>query len=183
MFRDRISTREIRVGLIFLLLVGGALLYSWQRHRARQEALEYQQNLEKASDIYTPQGTTISGQIADTTEMEYPIAGVSVRLVALDGTEFRRTTDVNGEFEYRGMPADCYLLSISKDGYIDYPYGYMDLPFRILIVEGNGVFFLSLRMTKKYTIVDFLESRVPLYWVLILCVIIVILFFVRTRRS
>ena len=121
---------------------------------------------------YQPELYRISGQAADTTAMQEPIEGVTVLIVAADGTEFGTTTDVNGEFEYAGISAGHYLIRPYKDGYRDHPG-------RSIRLENHG--FVSLRMTKKFTIVDFLQSRVPMYWVLILCVIIVSLFFVMMR--
>lgn len=128
-----------------------------------------------AQDDFAQPGGPLRGQISDTTEIQYPIEGVTVLIVAADGTEFRTTTDANGEFEHFGIPAGRYLISIYKDGY-------SDQPGKPIIVVNGGNQFVSLKMTKKYNIVDFLQSSVPMYWVLILCVVIVILIFARTNR-
>ena len=128
-----------------------------------------------AQDDSVQQGGTVRGQISDTTEMQYPIEGVTVVIVAANGTEFTTTTDVNGDFEHSGIPAGRYLISIYKDGYGDR----MGKP--VTVVNG-GDHYIPLKMTKKDNIITFFQSPVPMYWVLILCVIIVILIFARTNR-
>ena len=128
-----------------------------------------------AQDDSVQQGGTVRGQISDTTEMQYPIEGVRVVIVAADGTEFTTTTDANGDYEHSGIPAGRYLISIYKDGYGDR----MGKP--VTVVNG-GDHFVPLKMTKKDNIITFFQSPVPMYWVLILCVIIVILIFARTNR-
>lgn len=119
-------------------------------------------------------GGTVRGQIVDTTERQNPIEGVEVIIVAQDGTEFTTKTDANGDYEKSGIPAGRYLISIYKDGYGD------RLGKPVTIVNG-GDHYVPLKMTKKNTIMDFFQGSVPMYWVLILCVIIVILILVRTK--
>ncbi|RKU07634.1 hypothetical protein C6503_24415 [Candidatus Poribacteria bacterium] len=126
-------------------------------------------------DDLTQPGGTIRGQIVDTTEMQNPIEGVEVRIVAAGGEEYITTTDANGDYEHAGIPAGRYLISIYKEGYGD------RLGKAVTVVNG-GDHYVPLKMTKKDTILDFLESPVPMYWVLILCVIIVILIFSRANR-
>lgn len=125
--------------------------------------------------VFAQQGGTIRGQIVDTTEGQNPIEGVTVVIVATDGTEFTTTTDANGEFEKLGIPAGRYLISIYREGYGD------RVGKPVSVVNG-GDHYVPLKMTKKDNIVDFFQSSVPMYWVLILCVIIVILIFSRTNR-
>ena len=128
-----------------------------------------------AGVVFAQQGGTVRGQIVDTTERQNPIEDVEVVIVAQDGTEFTTQTDANGDYEKSGIPAGRYLISISKEGYGD------RLGKPVTIVDG-GDHYVPLKMTKKNNIVDFLQSSVPMYWVLILCVIIVILIFARTNR-
>ena len=125
-----------------------------------------------AQDDFAQQGGTIRGQIVDTTEMQIPIEGVEVFIVGTDGTEFRATTDVNGDYEHSGIPAGRYLISIYREGYGD------RMGKAVTVVNG-GDHYVPLKMTKKDNIVDFFQNPVPMYWVLILCVIIVILIFAR----
>lgn len=124
--------------------------------------------------VFAQQGGTVRGQIVDTTERQYPIEGVEVVIVAQDGTEFTTKTDANGDYEKSGIPAGRYLISIYKDGYGD------RLGKPVTIVNG-GDHYVPLKMTKKNTIMDFFQGSVPMFWVLILCVIIVILILVRTK--
>ena len=128
-----------------------------------------------AGIVFAQQGGTVRGQIVDTTEAQNPIEGVRVVIVAQDGTEFITTTDANGDYEKSGIPAGRYLISIYKDGYHD------RLGKPVTVVNG-GDHFVPLKMTKKNTIVDFFQSPVPMFWVLILCVIIVILILARPNR-
>ncbi|MDD9975116.1 MAG: carboxypeptidase-like regulatory domain-containing protein [Candidatus Poribacteria bacterium] len=124
--------------------------------------------------VFAQQGGTVRGQIVDTTERQNPIEGVEVVIVAQDGTEFTTKTDANGDYERSGIPAGRYLISIYKDGYGD------RLGKPVTIVNG-GDHYVPLKMTKKNTIMDFFQGSVPMFWVLILCVVIVILILVRTK--
>ena len=126
-------------------------------------------------DDLTQLGGTIRGQIVDTTEMQNPIEGVDVRIVGTSGEEYIATTDANGDYKHSDIPAGRYLISIFKNGY-------GDRVGKAVTVVNGGDHYVPLKMTKKDTIVDFLESPVPMYWGLILCVIIVILIFSRTNR-
>ena len=128
-----------------------------------------------AQDDLAQEGGTIRGQIVDTTEMQMPIEGVDVRIVATGGEEYITTTDANGDYERAGIPAGRYLISIYKEGYAD------RVGKPVTVVNG-GDHYVPLKMTKKDTIVDFFQSSIPMYWGLILCVIIVILIFSRTNR-
>lgn len=127
-----------------------------------------------AGIAFAQQGGTVRGQIVDTTERQNPIEDVEVVIVAQDGTEFTTKTDANGDYEKSGIPAGRYLISIYKDGYGD------RLGKPVTIVNG-GDHYVPLKMTKKNTIMDFFQGSVPMFWVLILCVIIVILILVRTK--
>lgn len=128
-----------------------------------------------AQDDLTQQGGTIRGQIVDTTEKQNPIEGVEVRIVGTGGEEYITTTDANGDYEKSGIPAGRYLISIYRDGYGD------RLGKAVTVVDG-GDHYVPLKMMKKDNIVDFFQNPVPMYWVLILCAIIVILIFARPNR-
>lgn len=128
-----------------------------------------------AIDNLTQLGGTIRGQIVDTTEMQNPIEGVEVRIVSTSGEEYITTTDANGDYEKSGIPAGRYLISIFRNGYGD------RLGKPVSVING-GDHYVPLKMTKRNTIVDFFQNSVPMYWGLILCVIIVILIFSRTNR-
>ena len=123
---------------------------------------------------FAQQGGTVRGQIVDTTERQNPIEGVEVRIVGTSGEEYTTKTDANGDYEKSGILAGRYLISIYKDGYGD------RLGKPVTIVNG-GDHYVPLKMTKKNTIMDFFQGSVPMFWVLILCVIIVILILVGTK--
>ena len=125
------------------------------------------------------QGGAVRGQIVDTTESQLPIEGVEVVIVAQDGTEHRAITDANGDYVRTDIPAGRYLISIYKEG-----YG-ARLGKPVTVVDG-GDHYVPLKMTEKNTIkntiMDFFVSPVPIFWVLILCVIIVLLILARRNR-
>ena len=127
-----------------------------------------------AGIVFAQQGGTVRGQIVDTTERQNPIEGVEVVIVAQDSTEFTTKTDANGDYEKSGIPAGRYLISIHKDGYGD------RLGKPVTVVNG-GDHYVPLKMTKKNTIMDFFQGSVPMFWVLILCVVIVILILTRPK--
>lgn len=129
-----------------------------------------------AQDDFTRPGGTVRGQIVDTTEMQTPIEGVEVKIVAVDGKEYTAITDANGDYEKSGIPAGRYLISIYKDGYGD------RLGKPATVVDGGDHFF-PLKMTKKDNVITFLQGSVPMYWVLFLLVLIVILIFLLTNRA
>ena len=129
-----------------------------------------------AQDDLTQQGGTVRGQIVDTTEMQNPIEGVEVRIVGTSGEEYITTTDANGDYEKSDIPAGRYLISIYREGYGD------RLGKAVTVVNG-GDHYVPLKMTKKDNIITFFQGSIPMYWGLILCVIIVILIFSRTNRG
>ena len=122
------------------------------------------------------QGGTVSGKISDTTEAQLPIEGVRIVILAQDGTEFTTITDANGDYEKSGIPAGRYLISIYKEGYHD------RLGKPVTVVDG-GDHYVPLKMTKKNTLMDFFLSPVPMFWALILCVIIVLLLLILVRTN
>ena len=129
-----------------------------------------------AQDDFARPGGTVRGQIVDTTEMQNPIEGVEVKIVAVDGKEYTAVTDANGDYKQSGIPAGRYLISIYKDGYRD------RLGKPVTVVDG-GDHFLPLKMIKTDSIAIFFQSSIPMYWGLILFVIIVILIFALMNRS
>ena len=95
-------------------------------------------------------GGTVRGQIVDTSREQNPIEGVDVRIIRADGTEFRATTDANGDYVRAGLPAGRYLISIFKEGY-------GDRVGRPVTVVNGGDHFLPLKMTKKSGVATFLQ--------------------------
>ncbi len=129
-----------------------------------------------AQGDFENQGATVRGQIVDTTVAQNPIEGVDVRIVSTGGEEYTATTDANGDYEKSGIPVGRYLISIYKEGYGD------RIGKPITVVDG-GDHYVPLKMTKKNNIVTFLQGSVPMYWALILLVLIIILVFSLTNRS
>ena len=95
-------------------------------------------------------GGTVRGQIVDTSNKQNPIEGVEVKIVAADGTEYKATTDANGDYVRAGIPAGRYLISIFKEGYGD------RVGKPVTVVNG-GDHFLPLKMTQKSGVATFLQ--------------------------
>ncbi len=96
-------------------------------------------------------GGTVRGQIVDTSPAQNPIEGVQVKIVDIEGTEYEATSDENGDYERKGLPAGRYLISIYKEGYGD------RLGKPITVVNG-GDHYMPLKMTEKSNITTFLDK-------------------------
>ena len=59
----------------------------------------------------------VHGYITDTTPAQFPIVGVRVQIDNGKGHIFETTSAETGEFVYRDIPADDYLINIHKSGY------------------------------------------------------------------
>ncbi len=65
-------------------------------------------------------GATIKGVVIDTSPEQNPISKVNVKVVnAAQSKEYQTHTNKDGEYELTGLPADRYIISVSKDGYGD----------------------------------------------------------------
>ena len=95
-------------------------------------------------------GGTVRGQIVDTSNKQNPIEGVEVKIVGADGTEYKATTDANGDYVRAGIPAGRYLISTHKEGYGD------RVGKPVTVVNG-GDHFLPLKMTQKSNLSTFLQ--------------------------
>ena len=95
-------------------------------------------------------GGTVEGKITDTSNQQNPIKGVQVKIVGTDGTEYKATTDENGDYERMGIPAGRYLISIHKEGYGD------RIGKPVTVVNG-GKHFVPLKMTQKSNIATFTD--------------------------
>ena len=129
-----------------------------------------------AQDALVDQGGTLRGHITDTTEMQNPIEGVTVVILAQDGTEFTTTTDANGDYKHTGIPPGRYLISIYKEGYSD------RLGKPVSVVDG-GDHYVPLKMTKKENILAFFKRFGVLFWILLFCGITALLTFLFTKRA
>ena len=90
----------------------------------------------------TASGGTILGRITDTTPAQNPIEGVTVKIVAQDGTNYTTKTDANGDYKYTGLPAGRYLINI-------YKAGYMKRVGKPVHVVNSGKHLVRLKMVKK----------------------------------
>ena len=90
-------------------------------------------------------GGTLRGRITDTTPAQHPIEGVEVQIVAGTqehrGRAFIATTDANGNYRHRDIPAGRYLINIYREGYGD------RIGKPVTIVKG-GDHYVPLKMLK-----------------------------------
>lgn len=112
-------------------------------------------------------GATIKGEVIDVSPEQRPIEGVTVKIVnTASGKEYTVTTDKNGTYEQKGLPAGRYTISVSKKGY-------GDRVGRSKVVAAGGEVFDQIKMRRQETILTFLFKRFgfilsPLIFVFIL---------------
>ena len=92
------------------------------------------------------QGATIKGEVIEASPEQIPIVGASVKIVnAANDKEFTVTTDINGFYEKKGLPAGRYIISVSKRGY-------GDRIGRSKVVAAGGEIFDRIKMRKQENI-------------------------------
>ncbi len=112
-------------------------------------------------------GATIRGEVIGVSPEQEPIAGATVKILNMATVEEHTvTTDKDGVYEKRGLPAGRYVISVSKAGY-------GDRVGKSKLVPAGGEIFHRIKMTKKDNIFTFLQ-RYPLVWLLVVGVIVVI---------
>ena len=84
----------------------------------------------------------IHGYIIDTTPAQLPIVGVRVQIDNGKGHIFETTSAETGEFAYRDIPADDYLIHIHKSGY-------QSRSGKPMSVTSGGVHYVYLTMNKR----------------------------------
>ena len=94
---------------------------------------------------------TVHGYIVDTTPAQLPIAGVRVQVDNGKGHIFETTSAETGEFAYRDIPADDYLINIHKSGY-------QSRIGKPVPVTNGGVHYVPLTMNKKENIFTGLQN-------------------------
>ena len=94
---------------------------------------------------------TIHGYITDTTPAQLPIVGVRVQIDNRKGQIFETTSAETGEFVYRDIPADDYLIHIHKSGY-------QSRIGKPVSVTDGGVHYVPLTMNKKENIFTRLQN-------------------------
>ena len=88
---------------------------------------------------------TIRGYITDTTPAQLRIVGVRVQIDNGKGQVFETTSAETGEFVYRNIPADDYLINIRK-------FGYQSRIGKPVSVTSGDVHYVPLTMNKKENI-------------------------------
>lgn len=99
---------------------------------------------------------TIRGVVEDTSATRYPIEGVKVVIIDLDGNEFETVTDEKGDYVISGLSPGHYLLSLYKDGYETRK----DQPVKAI---AGGDYYVPMRMAKKE------PPRLISPWLLFIC--------------
>ena len=102
------------------------------------------------SDTLDEKGT-VHGYIVDTTPAQLPIVGVRVRIDNGKGHIFETTSAETGEFVYRNIPADDYLINIRKSGY-------QSRIGKPVSVTNGGTHYVPLTMNKKENIFTRLQN-------------------------
>ena len=102
------------------------------------------------SDTLREKGT-VHGYIVDTTPAQLPIIGVRVQIDNGKGHIFETTSAETGEFIYRDIPADDYLINIHKSGY-------QSRIGKPVSVTNGGVHYVPLTMNKKENIFTGLQN-------------------------
>ncbi len=96
------------------------------------------------------QGATIKGEVIEATPEQRPIAGVTVKIVNVaTEEEFTVTTNKDGFYEKKGLPAGRYIISVSKNGY-------GDRVGKSKVVAAGGEIFDRIKMRKIENIFTFL---------------------------
>ena len=85
---------------------------------------------------------TVHGYITDTTPTQLPIVGVRIQIDNQKGHIFETTSAETGEFVYRDIPADDYLINIRK-------FGYQSRIGKPVSVTSGGVHYVPLTMNKR----------------------------------
>ena len=108
-------------------------------------------------------GAIIRGKVLEKTSTErIPLEGVTVKIVnAGSGKEYIVTTDKEGKYEKKGLPAGRYIVSFAKKGYSDRVGKARDLAPR-------GEIYNPALMTREKTFYTYLFGMNKSFLVLIL---------------
>ena len=93
----------------------------------------------------------VHGYIIDTTPAQLPIVGVRVQIDNGKGHIFETTSAETGEFVYRDIPADDYLINIYKSGY-------QSRIGKPVSVPNGGVHYVPFTMNKQENIFTRLQN-------------------------
>ena len=97
------------------------------------------------------EGGTVHGYITHTTPAQLPIVGVRVQIDNGKGQIFETESAETGEFVYRDIPADDYLIHIHKSGY-------QSRSGKPVSATDGGVHYVPLTMNKKENIFTGLQN-------------------------
>ena len=114
------------------------------------------------------QGAIIKGEVIEATPEQRPIVGVTVKIVNVaTAEEFTVTTNKDGFYEKKGLPAGRYIISVSKNGYGD----------RIgkpKAVAAGGEIFDRIKMKKQENIFTFLFDLYGYFFIGVMIALILI---------
>ena len=96
-------------------------------------------------------GGTVHGYITDTTPAQLSIVGVRVQIDNGKGQIFETESAETGEFVYRDIPADDYLINFRK-------FGYQSRNGKPVSVTNGGTHYAPLTMNKKENIFAGLQN-------------------------
>ena len=120
------------------------------------------------------QGATIKGEVIEASPEQRPIAeqrpieGVTVKIVNVaTEEEFTVTTNKNGFYEKKGLPAGRYTISVSKKGY-------GDRVGKSKVVAAGGEIFDRIKMRKKENIFTFLFDLYGYFFIGVMIALILI---------
>ena len=137
---------EDRVGKSKVIVAGGEI---FDRIKMRKKGVAAPKNKVNAAQEDVVGGGTIKGQVIDISPQQKPIAGVTIKIVSMaTEKEHTVTTDKDGAYEKKGLPAGRYMISISKPGYGD--------RVREKVVPARGEIFDRIKMRKQENIFTFL---------------------------
>ena len=147
-----------RVSFIFLFVVCMSLPVSVVI--AQEEAVEAQED-----DVA---GATIKGEVIDVSPQQRPIEGVTVKIVnSATSKEYTVTTDKDGAYEKKGLPAGRYTISVSKNGY-------GDRIGKSKVVAAGGEIFDRIKMKRKENIFTFLMDIYGYFFLTLFIIFILI---------
>ncbi len=114
------------------------------------------------------QGAIIKGEVIEATPEQRPIVGVTVKIVNVaTAEEFTVTTNKDGFYEKKGLPAGRYIISVSKNGY-------GDRIGRPKVVAAGGEIFDRIKMKKQENIFTFLFDLYGYFFIGVMVALILI---------
>jgi len=136
-----------RIGKPKVVAAGGEV---FDRIKMRKKGIAAQEIKADAVQEDIIGGATIKGEVVDTSPEQRPIAGATVKIVnSATEKEHTVTTDKDGAYEKKGLPAGRYMISVSK-------LGYGDRVGPPKVVAAGGEVFDRIKMRRQENIFTFL---------------------------